>query len=103
METLTETFSGSLTFGAPIFDMQANGVLNVRNGLFVGVALAIASLQCRAGNVITVIVRLNDDRKSKLRHGTSQCASLPAGEQMAHLLFFRAEIILRVLVGLDLG
>ena len=46
-----------------ILEVQLNGILHVLHRLLVGIALAIAPLQFRAGNKITIFVPLNNHRK----------------------------------------
>jgi hypothetical protein len=51
-----------------VFDVQSNGVLDVRDGLFVAVSLAIAALERRARNEVTVRICFDNDRKSYIFH-----------------------------------
>lgn len=48
--------------------MQTNGIFDVRQSLFICIALCITSLQLRAVRVITVIVPLNHHGKMVVRY-----------------------------------
>ena len=50
--------------------MEADGIFNILNGLFVAVPLAVATLERGARDKIAVGVRFDDDRKSQISHGT---------------------------------
>jgi hypothetical protein len=55
-----------------IFDVQPDGVLNVRDRLFVGLPLAVTALERRTGDETAVLVALNDDGKRQVLHAPSQ-------------------------------
>ena len=48
--------------------MQADGVFDIFNRLFVTVSLAVATLKRGAGDEIAVGVGFHDDRKSQISH-----------------------------------
>jgi hypothetical protein len=51
-----------------VFDMQADGVLDIFDSLFVGAALAVAALQRGAGNEIAIRISFYDDGKCEVFH-----------------------------------
>src|SRR5208337_1680497 len=59
------------TVSQAIFDVQSNGVLDVRDRLFVGLPLAVTALERRAGHEIAVLVAFNNDRKRQVLHARS--------------------------------
>ena len=54
-------FGNFLAVGDAVVNVQADGVLDVLHRLFVGVALAIATLKHGAGNEAAVRISLNGD------------------------------------------
>jgi hypothetical protein len=62
-----------------IFDMQPDGILDVLNGLFVGIALAVAALECRARDEEPVSVAFDDNRKSDAFHDYDDYRSPASG------------------------
>src|SRR6266581_2825988 len=57
-----------LAIGEPVFYVQLDGILDVLDGFFVGVALAVAALERGAGNEKAIRVCLDDDGKSNVLH-----------------------------------
>jgi hypothetical protein len=51
-----------------VLDVQANSVLDVVESLFVGISLAVATLQRWTRNEIAVGVRFDNDRKCQVFH-----------------------------------
>src|SRR5260370_29342068 len=54
--------------GQPVYYVQLNGILDVLDGFFLGIALAVAALERGAGNEKAIGVRFDDDRKSNVLH-----------------------------------
>src|SRR5712664_3505156 len=54
--------------GQPVYYVQLNGILDVLDGFFVGVALAVTALERGAGNEKAIGVRFDDDRESNVLH-----------------------------------
>jgi hypothetical protein len=48
--------------------MQSDGVLDVLDDLFIGVALAVAALQGRAGNEVPIGIAFDNNGKSNVFH-----------------------------------
>lgn len=61
-------FRDFLAVGEAILDVQPDSILDVGYRFFVGVSLAVAALQRRAGNKIAVRVTLKNDGKRDLFH-----------------------------------
>jgi len=55
--------------GEPVFDVQPDGILDIFDGLFVAVSLAVATLEGRARNEVTVRVGFDNDRQDNVFHG----------------------------------
>jgi hypothetical protein len=51
-----------------VFDVQADGVLDVLNGFLVGAPLTVTTLKRRARDEIAVRISLYDDRKGDVFH-----------------------------------
>jgi len=51
-----------------ILYVQADRILDVLDGFLIAITLAVAALKRRAGNEVTVRVRLYDDRKCHISH-----------------------------------
>jgi hypothetical protein len=65
-----------------IFDVQADRILDVLDGLLIGIALAVTALKSRAGNEVALRVRLYDDGKCHISHSQiigSAVEILPVG------------------------
>jgi hypothetical protein len=54
--------------GKAVRYVQLDGILDVLDSFFVGVALAITALERGAGNEEAIGVRFDDDRKSNVLH-----------------------------------
>ena len=57
-----------LAISETILDMQANRILDVFHGFFVGFSLAVTTLKPRAGNKVTIRVSFYDDGKREVFH-----------------------------------
>ena len=68
-----------------IFDVQPNGVLDVRDRLLVGLPLAVTALEHRASDEIAVLVALNDNRKRQVLHARSMFLLIDEGKQLLGL------------------
>ena len=55
--------------GKPVFDVQPDGILDIFDGFFVAVSLAIAPLEGRARNEVPVRVCFGNDRQRNVFHG----------------------------------
>jgi hypothetical protein len=68
-----------LTVGDAVFDMETEGILDVCNGFFVGVPLAVTSLQRGTGNEVTVGITLPEGGRDEAIKTATERTFPPSG------------------------
>ena len=60
---------GLPVFRLAIFEVQADGILDVAQSLIVGISLGVAALEGRAGDIEALRVAFDDNRQRVVLHG----------------------------------
>lgn len=68
--------------GETIFDVQADGVLDVFDSLFVGVALGVTALKGWTGDEVAVSIGFDNNRQSRVPHAYNEYRAVSAVQSM---------------------